>query len=192
LIVEDLKVKLKAFWKRVRRYIERQLDILIEDIAPEVPDAPAEAAPPEEEEPPPAPAPEEPAPAPAPALEWRYGGFDGSRAAEDPECRIADLRMGRAGLSFRWEKGGCERFGAHGRDDYGAALACAFYWDEGAGKWIGGKFDWISTSRSSRSFENVREGYNGWDAAAFFAAPRRAFCVCAANGRARSNLLETT
>ena len=182
-------MKLKKFLKRVRRYFERQLDMLIEDIAPEVPQE-APAAP--EPEPPPAPAPEEPAPAgPAPALEWRYGGFDGSRAVEDPECRIADLRMDRDGLSFRWEKGGCERFGAHGRDDYGAALACAFYWDEGAGKWIGGKFEWISTSRTSRSFGNVHEGYNGWDAAAFFAAPRRAFCVCAANGRARTNLLET-
>lgn len=185
-----MKMKLKEFLKRVRRYIERQLDILIEDIAPEVPDAPAEAAPPEEEEPPPAPAPEEPAPAPAPALEWRYGGFDGSRAAEDPECRIADLRMDRDGLSFKWDTGIPASWARHDSDKGRLVVAAAFYWD--GTKWVGGKFDWLDESRSSRSFENVREGYNGWDAAAFFAAKRRAFCVCAANGRARSNLLETT
>lgn len=128
----------------------------------------------------------------APAIAWLHGGFDGSRAAEVAEARIADLRMDGNGLSFRWESGGCEALGASSRTDYSRTLACAFYWDEAGRRWIGGKFDWISTSRTSRSFENVRAGYHGWDPEAFFGARRRAFCVASADGKWRSNLLEET
>lgn len=124
----------------------------------------------------------------APVLVYRWGGFDGSRALEDPATQIADLHMTKDGLRYRWAKGGCENFGAKNREDSGATLACAFYW---YGKqWIGGKFDWISTSRTTRDFKNL-DGYNGWKREPFFAASKRAFCIVSKDGRVRTNLLVT-
>ena len=124
------------------------------------------------------------------SIVWIYGGVDGSRAVEDPETQIRNLRMDANGLRYDWAKGGCENFGAASGTDYGSTLACAFYLDEAGRRWIGGKFDWISTSRTSRSFENVRAGYHGWDPEAFFHAKRHAFCILPANGKRRTNLIE--
>ena len=153
-------------------------------------------------EPPAAPDPE-PAPAEQPAeqsagtepgrqdserLVFRFGGFRGEGAAEDPATQIAEVRITKDRLSYRWARGGCENFGAKSREDSGAALACAFFWSEKDKAWIGGKFDWISTSRTTRDWENLNGGYHGWDAKAFWAAPRRAFCIVSANGRKRTNL----
>lgn len=121
-------------------------------------------------------------------LVFRYGGFKGGGAVEDPATQIADVRISKDRLSYRWAKGGCENFGAKSREDSGAALACAFFWSETEQAWIGGKFDWISSSRTTRDWKNLNGGYGGWDAKAFWAAPRRAFCIVAANGRKRTNL----
>ena len=122
------------------------------------------------------------------SAEWRYGGFNGSRAQEVPGCRIGSLRVTRDGLSYKWESGGCESLGASDRGDYSQTLACAFFWD--GEKWVGGKFDWISTSRTSRSFENVHGGYGGWNASAFFGAKRHGFCIVSKDGRRRTNFIE--
>lgn len=124
----------------------------------------------------------------APKLVWKFGSFDGSRALEDPATQIKDLHMTKSGMSYRWAKGDLGNWGL-ARSDAGA-LACAFYWDESAKAWIGGKFDWISTSRTTRDFKNL-EDYKGWSKGPFFAAPKRAFCIVAKNGRVRTNLLET-
>ena len=121
----------------------------------------------------------------APALDWCWGGFNGSKAAESGEARIKGLRVTSSGLSYSWEKGGCEALGASGKDDAGHTLACLFLED---GR--GGKFDWISTSRTSRSFENIEGRYNGWDPAAFKASRKLYFCVCSADGKRRTNLIE--
>ena len=123
----------------------------------------------------------------APPMDWRFGGFNGSRAAEDPETQIKGLRMSRDGMSYQWAKGNLGNWGLS-REEAGA-LACAFYWD--GKRWVGGKFDWISTSRQSRDFENIHDGYNGWVASAFFAAPKRAFCIVSEDGCRRTNLLVT-
>lgn len=125
---------------------------------------------------------------PSPTLVFRFGGFDGSKAKEEPGCRIGSLRMDRDGMSYKWLSGGCEALGASDRGDYSKTLACAFFWD--GSRWIGGKFDWISTSRTSRSFENIHDGYGGWDASAFFSAKKRGFCIVSADGRKRSNFVE--
>ena len=130
---------------------------------------------------------EVPAPA-APSIAWRYGGVDGSKAAEDPATQIKDLKISGDGLRYAWAKGDLGNWGLS-REDAGA-LACAFWWD--GSRWIGGKFDWISTSRTTRDFKNIREGYHGWDAGAFLAAKRRAFCILSKDGRKRTNLLEAT
>lgn len=120
---------------------------------------------------------------------WRYGGFDGSRAKEIAGCRIGSFWMDRDAMSYKWVAGGCEALGASDRGDYSHTVACAFYWD--GERWIGGKFDWISTSRTTRSFENIHDRYNGWDPGAFFSAKRHAFCIVSADGKRRSNIVVT-
>ena len=125
----------------------------------------------------------------APVIEWKFGGFRGENAVEDPETQIADLRITRSRLSYRWAQGGCEKLGATSKTDAEHTLACAFYWD--GSRWVGGKFDWISTSRTTRDWKNINEHYNGWNPDAFWAAPRRAFCIVGKEGRRRTNLLVT-
>ena len=120
-------------------------------------------------------------------LVWRFGGFDGSRAAEDPATQIRDFRMDGRGMSYAWAKGDLGNWGL-ARTASGA-LICAFYFDERELRWIGGKFDWISSSRTTRSWENVYAGYNGWRANPFFSANKHAICIVSADGRRRTNLL---
>lgn len=69
-----------------------------------------------------------------------------------------------------------------------ASISAAFYWD--GSRWVGGKFDGISTSRTTRDFKNIKDGYGGWDWAAFSGARRRAFCIVSKDGRKRTNLIE--
>lgn len=190
-------MKTKKILQKICRWLQKRLVAVLEDLAAEPPDTPdvpeAETTP----EPPPqsseAPvAPEQTAdPTPAPTLVFAFGGVKAS-PKEDPNCLISGLRMDRDGMSFHW----CTRIpSSWKRDDTGKGpmvLACAFLWDAGRSAWVGGKFDWIDDSRSSRSLENIHDGYGGWDAAAFFAAKRRAFCVTSADGKLRSNLIETT
>lgn len=120
-------------------------------------------------------------------LVYKYGGFDGSRAVEDPNTQIADLHMTRSGLRYKWVKGNLRNWGVT-PDTNAGALACAFYWD--GKQWIGGKFDHISTSRTTRDFKNL-EDYKGWRSGPFFAATKRAFCIVSKDGKRRTNLLET-
>lgn len=136
----------------------------------------------------------EPATTPAssstgPNLVFRYGGYKGAGAKEDPDTQIGALHMSKSGMSYKWTKGNLGNWGlAH---TSAGALACAFYFDEKEGAWIGGKFDWISTSRTTRDWTNVRAGYNGWKPDPFFGAKKRAFCICSADGRKRTNLVQT-
>lgn len=121
-------------------------------------------------------------------LVFRHGGFDGSKAAEDPATQIGAFKFSSSGMSYKWTAGDLGNWGL-ARTDAGA-LACAFYWSDKEQAWIGGKFDWISSSRLTRSWENVRERYNGWDPDAFFSAKRHAFCIVSKDGRRRTNLVE--
>lgn len=125
--------------------------------------------------------------APGP-LVYKYGGFHGGNAVEDPNTQIADLHMTRSGLRYKWAKGNLRNWGVT-PDTNAGALACAFYWD--GKQWVGGKFDWISTSRTTRDWVNLNGHYNGWNPDAFWAAPRRAFCIVSKDGKKRTNLLET-
>lgn len=121
-------------------------------------------------------------------LDFRYGGFKGGKAEEAAGCRIGSLKVGKDKLTYKWEAGGCEALGAKDKADYSQTVACAFFWD--GKKWVGGKFDWISTSRTSRGFENIKSGYNGWDSAAFFGAKKHGFCIVSKDGKKRSNFIE--
>lgn len=122
----------------------------------------------------------------SPVLLFRYGGFDGSRAVEDQATWIEAFRFTSTGMSYQWASSSLRPWGLE--DTEAGALACAFY--EDGGKWVGGKFDWIDEHRSSRSLENIHDGYGGWNAGAWNAAKRRAFCVMSFDGKYRSNLLE--
>lgn len=116
-----------------------------------------------------------------------FGSPNCSKATEDPNAQIKDLKIDKNGLSYRWAKGGCENLGATSKSDYSHTLAVAGYGD---GKTFRcSKFDWISTSRTTRSFENIYDGYNGFDAGAFFHAQKRCFFIMSKDGKRRTNIL---
>ena len=194
----SLKSKIRKWWRAF-------LDALVQDMPEwaergECPPIPTPA--PEQESEVPGPAPEpapESAPSPAAAaasvasedgadfsaLRWDWGGFDGSKAALADGCRIKGLKVAGSGLSYNWAEGGCERLGASSRED--AACIAALFCRVG-GAWRGGKFDWISTSRRTRDFKNIFEGYHGWDPDAVRKADAFAFVIISKDGRRRSNV----
>ena len=118
-------------------------------------------------------------------LDWCWGGFKGGGASLDGKARIMGLRVTSGGLSYSWMSGGCENLGASSKDDAAciAALFCLM-----GGKWRGGKFDWISTSRTTRDFKNIAEAYNGWDREAVGKADKFAFVICSRDGKKRTNV----
>ena len=124
--------------------------------------------------------------APFASLKWPWGGFDGSKAALSDKARIKALKVTASGLSYAWESGGCEDLGASSKTD-ASCLACLFCFDGSA--WRGGKFEWISTSRTGRDLKNIESGHNGWDAAAFRSAKAHAFCIVSKDGRRRTNVI---
>lgn len=125
---------------------------------------------------------------PALALNYKYGGFNGGKAVEVEGCQIGSLKVIGDKLTYKWLKGGCEALGATSREDHDHTVACLFYWN--GKEWVGGKFEWISTSRTSRGLNNVRDGYGGWDSTSFFAAKKHGFVIVSADGKKRSNFIE--
>lgn len=120
-------------------------------------------------------------------LRWDWGGFNGSKAAVADGCRISGLKVGK-NIRYSWAEGGCEKLGAASATDASKTVCCLFCLGAD-GRWTGGKFDWISTSRTSRDLANIDSGYNGWDAAKFRAARAYAFCIVSADGRKRTNVI---
>ena len=121
-------------------------------------------------------------------LNWSFGGFNGQEAIKCEDTIIADLKVKSNGLSYRWVAGGCENLGASDRTDASATLACLFCLI--GGKWQGGKFDWISTSRTTRDFHNIATGYHGWDSCAIDKAEAYRFVIVSKDGRRRTNVIE--
>lgn len=122
-------------------------------------------------------------------LDFCWGGFNGKGATQASNAQIADLKVG-SGLSYRWVSGGCEALGAPNRTDAGYTLACLFCKIDG--KWKGGKFDWISTSRTTRDFKNISSGYNGWDKNAISKATAYRFVIVSRDGKRRTNVIEVS
>lgn len=120
-------------------------------------------------------------------LEWAYGGFKGGGAKIDAKARILNLTVKADGMSYKWLAGGCENLGASSREDYSHTLACLFVLV--SGRWRGGKFDWISTSRTSRDFANIKDSYNGWPSNSIAAAEKYAFVIVSADGKKRTNVI---
>lgn len=115
-----------------------------------------------------------------------FGSPNCSKAIEDPETQISTLKMNKKGLSYKWAKGNLSNWGIHDKHD-ASALAIAGYQDGQA--FLCGKFDWISTDRLTRSFENIEDKYNGWDPQAFHKAPHRCFFIMSRDGKKRTNIL---
>ena len=88
-------------------------------------------------------------------------------------------------MSYAWAKGNLRGRGL--ADSSADALACVFYKDGKTFK--GGKFEWISYSRKTRSFGNITTRYAGWDPNKFFGATEYAFCICSKDGKKRTNFI---
>lgn len=119
------------------------------------------------------------------SLNWSWGGFNGKNAKLAEGVEIGSLKVTADGMSYKWVKGGCEQLGASSRED--AACIAALFVRRG-GKWAGGKWEWISTSRTTRSFTNIAEGYNGWPRDAVATAEAFAFVICSSDGKKRTNV----
>lgn len=121
-------------------------------------------------------------------MNFCWGHFNGKNALAEPGVLIDDLRVSTNKMEYRWKQGGCEQLGAASASsaDCLACLFCKF-----GNEWKGGKFDWISTSRTTRDFKNVHEGYSGWDPEVFRAAKEFAFVIVSSNGKKRSNIIHT-
>ena len=119
-------------------------------------------------------------------MQWAYGGFDGAGARPVGGCEIAALKVSASGMAYKWAKGGCELLGASSRTS--ADCIAALFVRGADGEWRGGKFDWISTSRTTRDFKNVKSGYGGWPKDAIQAARGFAFVIVSADGKRRTNV----
>ncbi len=115
-----------------------------------------------------------------------YGGFNGSSAVQSG-VQISGLSFSRDGLTFSYVTD-LSAWGLSHTDASGA-LACLFV-QKSDGSWVGGKFDWISSSRTSRSFSGHVPGYNGWSLSGVPNPCNACFVIVSADGRKRSNVLK--
>jgi len=81
-----------------------------------------------------------------------YGGEDLSEAVVDSRFQLTVSRDGRtwSAAPSDWPM----------KDDLNV-MVCAAYQND-AGEWVGGKYEWNRASPSPRSFSNIEEGYEGW------------------------------
>ena len=142
------------------------------------------------------PAPETPAPEtpadPAPSvdqvdyalLKWRHGGINASGAKLDSP-RLSSLSCNGRSVSYRWDVG----MSGWGLSNGEAGAVCAVFFLRD-GQWIGGKFDWVSVSRTNRELKHV-ESYSNWPSSGIKLPwrGRVAFVVVSADGKRRSNVV---
>ncbi len=117
-------------------------------------------------------------------LRWQYGGVNASGAKLDSP-RLSGLSCNGRSVSYRWDVGMSGWGLSNG--DAGAICAVFFLRD---GQWIGGKFDWVSVSRSNRELKHV-ESYSNWPSSGIKLPWRGkvAFVVVSADGKRRSNVV---
>lgn len=118
-------------------------------------------------------------------LNWKYGGSAGKGAVIDERVQIELRKIEPHKIHYKFLSG----LNAWGLEHQQAdALIAAFVLND-KGEWVGGKFDWVSTSREDRSFENVYEGYNGWSLSGVPNPTQLALVVYNKNGSRRSNVV---
>ena len=118
------------------------------------------------------------------SLQWRWGGFNGSGAKFD-RVTLSGLSCNGKSVSYRFDVD-LEAWGLS-HTDHGAICAVFFERD---GVFEGGKFDWVSSSRTSRGLKHV-ESYNNWPSSGIKLPfrGRVAFVIFSADGRRRSNVV---
>lgn len=119
------------------------------------------------------------------AFNFKYGSFRGAGAVADENVEIGNLKLNPNGLSLTWVRG-LEAWGLAYAE--ASALAC-FFVKNPNGDWVGGKFEWISTSRSTRTFNNIYDGYNGWILSDIPNPTDAALVIVSENGKKRSNVI---
>ena len=118
------------------------------------------------------------------SLSWSFGGVSGSGAKQSGVV-ISGLSCSKNGLSFRYNKD----LSAWGRSKSSAGdIACLFV-QRSNGSWVGGKFDWISSSRTTRDFKNIYENYHGWSLAGVPNPCNVAFVILSGDCKRRSNVI---
>ena len=117
-------------------------------------------------------------------LAWKVGGKDCHGAKLDSP-RLSRLKASAKGISYKWDTG-LSGWGLSNAE--AGALACLFV-ERSDGAIVGGKFDWVSTSRASRGFENIFAGYNGWSLEGVPNPCRIYYVVVSSDGRKRSNIV---
>lgn len=116
-------------------------------------------------------------------LKWTCGGVAAPKASLSA-VRISNLNVQTPNsLTLHWDIG-MEVWGYDAKVANG--LACLFCKVDG--EWVGGKFEWISTSRASRSLGNCRGGYSGWKES-YLKATEYAFVVLSSDAKNRSNVI---
>lgn len=126
------------------------------------------------------------------SLVWSNGGFSGKGARLDPVARITNLTFSKAALAYRWAGGGCEALGAKSAGDSDATI-CAVFFRHADGTWRGGKFDWISTSRTSREMKHINGStpYHNWDASVIPNPADSCFVIVSVRTGTRTNVIKS-
>lgn len=118
-------------------------------------------------------------------LNWTVGGIDGSRA-ELTNVLVSDLNMTPNGLSYKWKENDLSVWGyARTQAD---ARTCVFYLKDGV--WKGGFYEWISTSRTTRNYANIKGKYKGWNWNDIPNGSDAAFVIISKDGKKRTNVLK--
>lgn len=123
-------------------------------------------------------------------LVWCYGGEDGSKAVESEGVQIRNLNVSIGSkISYSWAKARFRRtLKEWGLEDSDASAFAVFGYRSGD-VYKCGKMDWISTSRTSRSWENIRDGYKGWNNSECSAAREFVFLILSKDRKRRSNVI---
>lgn len=96
-------------------------------------------------------------------LNWVYGGLTGVKS-EYSLATITGLSASGNNMSYKWTVDSVTATKAlNSADKVKADLVACLFVKNSSGKWVGGKFEWISVSRTTRQFGNIlNKHYNGW------------------------------
>ena len=122
---------------------------------------------------------------------WCYGGFNGASATfTEGQAQIKNLVVTEAtangDASYQWVK----NMSAWGFSDSDICAIVAVFFKCDDGVWRGGKFDHISTSRTSRELEHCAS-YSNWTMAGVSKNAPVAFVIVQYDGKRRTNILVT-
>lgn len=119
-------------------------------------------------------------------LVWDLGGINGSNA-QLTSAIVGDLTFTSKGLSYKWKENDLSVWGyARTQAD---ARTCVFYKKDG--KWHGGFYEWISTSRTTRDWANIKGKYKGWNWNDIPDGADGAFVIISKDAKKRTNVLKT-